>query len=299
MLGAQLLNAVLVVAVAVDRRFRQRLVPAAAIRDEGADARDDRDSEADNCRRWKRRDDLRTDVEKAISRRAPNADAAVVAAFVSQQTKDADAADNRARHVHVIEALAHRPALQEEATTRALCRLAREAADTGDVAKGKLYLEALNTLEACRRFGGALSLFERVCSPADDVSKELRRLYCKGAFGELRLKRFVFERVGEDPQMAAALDRHEREVLAKVLPPPPPPPRPPSGTRWLWWLCAGAGIAAASSRVFAPRAAAPPPPDLQADAAEEEAELLRQIAEDEKRVDEARRRLESIRKRGR
>ena len=51
-----------------------------------------------------------------------------------------------ARHVHVIEALAHRPALQEEATTRALCRLAREAADTGDVAKGKLYLEALNTL---------------------------------------------------------------------------------------------------------------------------------------------------------
>ena len=167
-------------------------------------------------------------MEKAISRRAPNADAAVVAAFVSQQTKDADALDNRARHVHVIEALAHRPALQEEATTRALCRLAREAADTGDVAKGKIYLEALNTLEACRRFGGALSLFERVCSPADDVSKELRRLYCKGAFGELRLKRFVFERVGEDPQMAAALDRHEREVLAKVLPPPPPPPRPPS-----------------------------------------------------------------------
>ena len=244
----------------------------------------------------KRRDDLRTDVEKAISRRAPNADAAVVAAFVSQQTKDADAADNRGRHVHVIEALAHRRALQEEATTRALCRLAREAADTGDVAKGKIYLEALNTLEACRRFGGALSLFERVCSPADDVSKELRRLYCKGAFGELRLKRFVFERVGEDPQMAAALDRHEREVLAKVLPPPPPPPRPPSGTRWLWWLCAGAGIAAASSRVFAPRAAAPPPPDLQA---EEEAELLRQIAEDQKRVDEARRRLESMRKRGR
>ena len=126
----------------------------------------------------KRRDDLRTDVEKAISRRAPNADAAVVAAFVSQQTKDADAADNRGRHVHVIEALASRHVLQEETTTRALCRLAREAADTGDVAKGKLYLEALNTLEACRRFGGALSLFERVCSPADDVSKELRRLYC-------------------------------------------------------------------------------------------------------------------------
>ena len=213
----------------------------------------------------------------------------------SKQTKDADAADNRGRHVHVIEALAHRPALQEEATTRALCRLAREAADTGDVAKGKIYLEALNTLEACRRFGGALSLFERVCSPADDVSKELRRLYCKGAFGELRLKRFVFERVGEDPQMAAALDRHEREVLAKVLP-PPPPPRPPSGTRWLWWLCAGAGLAAASSRVFAPRAAVPPPPDLQA---EEEAELLRQIDEDQKRVDEARRRLESMRRRGR
>ena len=233
---------------------------------------------------------------KRSPRRAPNADAAVVAAFVSQQTKDADAADNRGRHVHVIEALAHRPALQEEATTRALCRLAREAADTGDVAKGKLYLEALNTLEACRRFGGALSLFERVCSPADDVSKELRRLYCKGAFGELRLKRFVFERVGEDPQMAAALDRHEREVLAKVLPPPPPPPRPPSGTRWLWWLCAGAGLAAASSRVFAPRAAAPPPPDLQA---EEEAELLRQIDEDQKRADEARRRLDATRKRGR
>ena len=234
------------------------------------DVSDEDDDDAEDIKRRhadavdaKRRDDLRTDVEKAISRRAPNADAAVVAAFVSQQTKDADALDNRARHVHVIEALAHRPALQEEATTRALCRLAREAADTGDVAKGKLYLEALNTLEACRRFGGALSLFERVCSPADDVSKELRRLYCKGAFGELRLKRFVFERVGEDPQMAAALDRHEREVLAKVLPPPPPPPRPPSGTRWLWWLCAGAGIAAASSRVFAPRAAAPPQTYLQ------------------------------------
>ena len=262
--------------------------------DEGDDAEDIKRRHADAVDA-KRRDDLRTDVEKAISRRAPNADAAVVAAFVSQQTKDADAADNRGRHVHVIEALSHRPALQEEATTRALCRLAREADDTGDVAKGKIYLEALNTLEACRRFGGALSLFERVCSPADDVSKELRRLYCKGAFGELRLKRFVFERVGEDPQMAAALDRHEREVLAKVLP-PPPPPRPPSGTRWLWWLCAGAGIAAASSRVFAPRAAAPPPPDLQA---EEEAELLRQIAEDQKRVDEARRRLESMRQRGR
>ena len=256
--------------------------------DEGDDAEDIKRRHADAVDA-KRRDDLRTDVEKAISRRAPNADAAVVAAFVSQQTKDADAADNRGRHVHVIEALAHRPALQEEATTRALCRLAREAADTGDVAKGKIYLEALNTLEACRRFGGALSLFERVCSPADDVSKELRRLYCKGAFGELRLKRFVFERVGEDPQMAVALDRHEREVLAKVLPPPPPPPRPPSGTRWLWWLCAGAGIAAASSRVFAPRAAVPPPPDLQA---EEEAELLRQIDEDQRRVDEARRRLE-------
>ena len=263
--------------------------------DDGDDAEDIKRRHADAVDA-KRRDDLRTDVEKAISRRAPNADAAVVAAFVSQQTKDADAADNRGRHVHVIEALAHRPALQEEATTRALCRLAREAADTGDVAKGKIYLEALNTLEACRRFGGALSLFERVCSPADDVSKELRRLYCKGAFGELRLKRFVFERVGEDPQMAVALDRHEREVLAKVLPPPPPPPRPPSGTRWLWWLCAGAGIAAASSRVFAPRAAAPPPPDLQA---EEEAELLRQIDEDQRRVDEARRRLESMRKRGR
>ena len=263
--------------------------------DEGDDAEDIKRRHADAVDA-KRRDDLRTDVEKAISRRAPNADAAVVAAFVSQQTKDADAADNRGRHVHVIEALAHRPALQEEATTRALCRLAREAADTGDVAKGKIYLEALNTLEACRRFGGALSLFERVCSPADDVSKELRRLYCKGAFGELRLKRFVFERVGEDPQMAVALDRHEREVLAKVLPPPPPPPRPPSGTRWLWWLCAGAGIAAASSRVFAPRAAALPPPDLQA---EEEAELLRQIDEDQRRVDEARRRLESMRKRGR
>ena len=131
--------------------------------EDGDDAEDIKRRHADAVDA-KRRDDLRTDVEKAISRRAPNADAAVVAAFVSQQTKDADAADNRARHVHVIEALAHRPALQEEATTRALCRLAREAADTGDVAKGKIYLEALNTLEACRRFGGALSLFERVCS---------------------------------------------------------------------------------------------------------------------------------------
>ena len=147
--------------------------------EDGDDAEDIKRRHADAVDA-KRRDDLRTDVEKAISRRAPNADAAVVAAFVSQQTKDADAADNRGRHVHVIEALAHRPALQEEATTRALCRLAREAADTGDVAKGKLYLEALNTLEACRRFGGALSLFERICAPADDVSKELRRLYCKG-----------------------------------------------------------------------------------------------------------------------
>ena len=39
-------------------------------------------------------------------------------------------------------------------------------------------------MEACRRFGGALSLFERICAPADDVLKARRRLYCKGAFGE-------------------------------------------------------------------------------------------------------------------
>lgn len=266
------------------------------------DVSDDEDAEDVSRRRAdavdaKRREDLRADVEAALSRKAPNADSLVVAAFVSQQAKDAGATDNRDRHVHIIEALVHRPALQADATTRALCRLAREAADTGDVAHGKLYLEALNTLEACRRFGGALSLFERICAPADDVARELRRLYCKGTFGELRLKRFVFERVGEDPQMAAALDKHEREVLAKVLPPPPPPRPTKPGSRWLWWLCAGAGVAAASSRVGLPRLAASSH-DPRADAAEEEAELLRQIDEDQRRVDETRRRLESMRKRG-
>ena len=56
-------------------------------------------------------------------------------------------------------------------------------------------------------------------------------------------------------------------------------------------------MAAASSRVGLPRLAASSH-DPRADAAEEEAELLRQIDEDQRRVAETRRRLESMRKRG-
>ena len=65
----------------------------------------------------------------------------------------------------------------------------------------------------------------------------------------------MFERVGEDPQMAAALDRHEREVLAKCF-----RRRRRRDHRRAAALVAlrGAGLAA-RPRVFAPRVPPPPP----------------------------------------
>ena len=128
-------------------------------------------------------------------------------------------------------------------------------------------------------------------------------------FGELRLKRFVFEKVG-DKAMAEALDAHEQEVLGAILPPAPTPPK--RRANWLKWLgLAFVGLAAvAGGRRAASLAATDATHTSDASdahgfarnlaedsaaAAAEEAELQRVIAENEARVEEGRRKLAQLR----
>mmetsp|Transcript_4268 Transcript_4268/g.12609 ORF Transcript_4268/g.12609 Transcript_4268/m.12609 type:complete len:299 (+) Transcript_4268:186-1082(+) len=174
-------------------------------------------------------------------------DLATLAYFAAATSREPGATDNRERHLAVIDLLANRPVLASPQASDAMCRAARDAVEAQDDGLGACCLEAVNTLEACRRYGGALALYARICAPADERSRALLALYAENKFGELRLKRHVFG--STDAAMAQALDAHEREVLKSVDPPPPARPRKRS---WLpLWLCglvAVAGLAATTTR---------------------------------------------------
>ena len=175
-------------------------------------------------------------------------DRALIAYFVAAQHRDEGATDNRERHVVIIDLLAKRGVLVADETTVALCSIARNSYDAKDEFHGKVAIEAVNTMEACRRYNGALALFEAICAPADDRARALLKAYAAHTFGELRLKRLVFSRVSS-VEMQSAIEAHEAEVLKDIDPPPParPPPKARCGG-WLPWICAMTALGVGAHR---------------------------------------------------
>ena len=211
-----------------------------------------------------RREAIRVEVEAALTKnddsRGGRDDRALVAYFVAAQHRDDGATDNRTRHTLIIDLLAKREVLTNEKTTVALCGVARDALDAKEELRGKIAIEAINTIEAARRYNGALALFEAICAPADDRSKALLKAYAAHTFGELRLKRFVFEKV-DSADMRTAMLEHEQEVLKDIDPipePRPPPPRRCGG--WLPWIClmTVVGVGARQGATHLPRLLAVP-----------------------------------------
>lgn len=136
--------------------------------------------------------------------------------FVSIQKHSDGRPCNIEQHEHIMRMLESEPGLLEQVDV--LCRIAQERFEEHDNRLGLIFLEAVNTLEACRRYG-ALELYSSICTPKDDYEKALREEYAKQTFGKLRLKRFMYQKLTEkDPSLSKILEENEARELASLHP---------------------------------------------------------------------------------
>lgn len=185
------------------------------------------------------REKLRLEVQQLLQKEH-QVDAPLVAFFVAVQRHEAGQPCNHDLHVEIISIMSKQPKLTMPHVTDALCSVARTRFEAKDDRLGMLLLEAINTLEACRRFGGALALYEAICTPTTERAKALREAYAKQTFGKLRLKRHMYsDMVKADPHLLQVLEEHEAKELAAIDPPPRRAPKAQKKwRRWpLWFVC--------------------------------------------------------------
>mmetsp|Transcript_8800 Transcript_8800/g.13515 ORF Transcript_8800/g.13515 Transcript_8800/m.13515 type:complete len:263 (-) Transcript_8800:66-854(-) len=184
---------------------------------------------------------LRRQVEGLLKKqKVCEEDAGLIAQFVAIQRRDIDSPCNANRHVEIIDFLAKRPILSKPETTQVLCASASERFEEKDNPTAILLVEAVNTLEATRRYNGALAFFAAICTPTTPRAEAMRDHYARQTFGQLRLKRYMYRNLlTQNPELEQVLLDHEYKELASIDPPPPPPP-PPKPTslasRLFWWI---------------------------------------------------------------
>jgi hypothetical protein len=130
-------------------------------------------------------------------------DRTMLSNFISVQHKREEAC-NTTRHCDIIAITEQFPELVSQATLKTLCELQTEMTkdrksdkaseedkknDLGvsnekAVADGQIVGEAINTLAACKAHGGAIALFEQICTPKTKEQKDLRQRYAKQEFAK-------------------------------------------------------------------------------------------------------------------
>ena len=118
----------------------------------------------------------------------------------------------------------------------ALCELHKRMVDgapSGELSKpaptdpllrdAKTLMEAINTLEACRRVPNVTSFFEAVCQPSrSDRAKELATIYQQLEFGKRAMMRHIFKTADGASGFADTLEEEEAFFDARVNGKPPP-----------------------------------------------------------------------------
>lgn len=185
-------------------------------------------------------DEAREALRKRVEELVKTENKKEIAYFVAVQRREPGAACNHDRHVEIIKLLSTWPSLRSEATSEALCKLASNRFEEKDNTVAIFIVEAINTLEAARRYDGALAFFKAICPPQSDRARAMRDEYAKQTFGQLRLKRFVYKKLlSQDPDFETVLTQHEHQALAAIDPPPPvttPPRRSSSSGGGAWWF---------------------------------------------------------------
>ena len=124
---------------------------------------------------------------------------------------------------------------------KALVNAAHENADRKDAltADAEILMDAINALEACRRYDNACDFFECVSSPSrSEKARSAAEAYVKREFGKRAMLRWMFKEEENIDEDAEDLDHFLSE---KQKPPPPPPQRLlPWLDPELFWLLAAA-----------------------------------------------------------
>lgn len=90
-------------------------------------------------------------------------------------------------------------------------------AKTREAADARLIMEAINTLEACRRFDNVTLLFEMICTPSmSERARKVTELYVKLDFAKRAMLRYLFKHTEED--FADLADEHELEYEQLINP---------------------------------------------------------------------------------
>ena len=113
-----------------------------------------------------------------------------------------------------------------------LCKLHKEMVNSVEgmpekhpvIRDSKLLMDAINTLEACRRVPNVTEFFEAICQPShSERNKELTTLYLQVEFGKRAMMRYIFQSAAvskdgeENPAFAAAVAEEEMKFDDKVL----------------------------------------------------------------------------------
>lgn len=109
----------------------------------------------------------------------------------------------------------------------------------------RLLMEAINTLEACRRVDNVTMFYEKLCTPSiSESAKELTTMYQKLEFGKRAMLRHIFQQGDQASTggFAGAMADEELAFQAKIDGKPPPgssahvgdPERPMAGLLSSW-----------------------------------------------------------------
>lgn len=116
------------------------------------------------------------------------------------------------------------------------------------VSDSRLLMEAINTLEACRRQENVTNFFEQACTPSrSDQARQLAEMYTKLEFGKHAMMRHLFK---SDSELSAiAEDELDRKVRGE--PPAGSSSRRAPPSRPSWWQSEDALILGVAGAFFA------------------------------------------------
>lgn len=175
-------------------------------------------------------------LAKFVPTEVPKERRTVVSRFVAVCDKGSEKQSNIFRYGDIIAVTGgYSSVLLTLPMVNALCKLQKDMVNSVKgtsssnpvIQDAQLLMDAINTLEACRRVPNVTNFFEAVCRPSQsDHAKELMTMYVKQEFAKRAMMRHIFEGAMEGAGDMGAFDgvlaQEELEFDAKVLGKPPP-----------------------------------------------------------------------------